>query len=218
MSRILITGSEGVIGKIVSEELKREHKLIPVDRNIGIDILTTDIINYFKNVDYLIHLAANPAPNINNEEAEIFQVICDYTELQKVQGVLEEKGVEIESSGIGYLPQNWLVIKDLEQAKQVMRFLETLEDDDDVRATAISLLQELGYTVLHAHDGQSALALIEGGAHVEHKKNKLDFQEFQRNGLQCFELINFLFLDRRELKYCLRLCFLLYYYLDLIKK
>lgn len=42
-----------------------------------------------------------------------------------------------------------------------------VEDDDDVRATAISLLQELGYTVLHAHDGQSALALIEGGAHVD---------------------------------------------------
>lgn len=42
-----------------------------------------------------------------------------------------------------------------------------VEDDDDVRATAISLLQELGYTVLHAHDGQSALALIERGVHVD---------------------------------------------------
>lgn len=42
-----------------------------------------------------------------------------------------------------------------------------VEDDDEVRATAISLLQELGYAVLHAHDGQSALAMIEGGAHVD---------------------------------------------------
>lgn len=42
-----------------------------------------------------------------------------------------------------------------------------VEDDAEVRATAISVLQQLGYTVLHAHDGESALALIEGGAHVD---------------------------------------------------
>lgn len=70
MSRILITGSEGVIGRIISEELKKEHSLIPLDKKLGIDILTTEIINYFKDIDYLIHLAANPAPNINKEEAE----------------------------------------------------------------------------------------------------------------------------------------------------
>ena len=42
-----------------------------------------------------------------------------------------------------------------------------VEDDAEVRATAISMLQQLGYTVLHAHDGESALALIEGGSHVD---------------------------------------------------
>lgn len=73
------------------------------------------------------------ADDINTEDAEKYKVICAYTDLHKVQGVLEEKGVEIESSGIGFLPQNWLVIKDLEQAKQVMRFIDTLEDDDDVQ-------------------------------------------------------------------------------------
>jgi PAS domain S-box-containing protein len=42
-----------------------------------------------------------------------------------------------------------------------------VEDDDEVRATAINQLQELGYMVLHAHDGQSALMMIEAGAHVD---------------------------------------------------
>lgn len=70
MSKILITGSEGVIGKIISEELKKEYNIIPIDKNIGIDILATNMKPYFSDVGTLIHLAANPAPNINKEEAE----------------------------------------------------------------------------------------------------------------------------------------------------
>ncbi|HEY0491455.1 MAG TPA: CHASE domain-containing protein [Telluria sp.] len=42
-----------------------------------------------------------------------------------------------------------------------------VEDDAEVRETAISMLQQLGYTVLHAQDGESALALIQGGAQVD---------------------------------------------------
>ncbi|MCC6071670.1 CHASE domain-containing protein [Massilia sp. GCM10020059] len=42
-----------------------------------------------------------------------------------------------------------------------------VEDDDEVRETAISQLQELGYTVLHAHDGQSAVTMLEGGVQVD---------------------------------------------------
>ncbi len=42
-----------------------------------------------------------------------------------------------------------------------------VEDDEDVRATAISQLQELGYQVVQAHDGESALALLEGGVQAD---------------------------------------------------
>ncbi|WP_232468204.1 response regulator [Bordetella genomosp. 13] len=42
-----------------------------------------------------------------------------------------------------------------------------VEDDEDVRATVVELLSELGYRVLRARDAQSALAIIESGMPVD---------------------------------------------------
>lgn len=42
-----------------------------------------------------------------------------------------------------------------------------VEDDEQVRETAVALLQDLGYRVLKAKDAQSALSIIESGAPVD---------------------------------------------------
>jgi CheY-like chemotaxis protein len=42
-----------------------------------------------------------------------------------------------------------------------------VEDDEGVRETAVSLLRNLGYTVLHAPEAQSALAIIESGVMLD---------------------------------------------------
>ena len=42
-----------------------------------------------------------------------------------------------------------------------------VEDDDEVRATVVELLGDLGYRVLEAADAQSALAIIESGAAID---------------------------------------------------
>ncbi|HEY3800465.1 MAG TPA: ATP-binding protein [Caulobacteraceae bacterium] len=42
-----------------------------------------------------------------------------------------------------------------------------LEDDDDVRSYSVDILRELGYRVLEAHDGASALRLLERQARVD---------------------------------------------------
>jgi PAS domain S-box-containing protein len=42
-----------------------------------------------------------------------------------------------------------------------------LEDDDDVRTYSVDILRELGYRVLEAHDGPSALRLLERQARVD---------------------------------------------------
>jgi CheY-like chemotaxis protein len=42
-----------------------------------------------------------------------------------------------------------------------------VEDDDDVRETAVGLLQELGYRVLKARDAASALPIIESGLPID---------------------------------------------------
>jgi CheY-like chemotaxis protein len=41
------------------------------------------------------------------------------------------------------------------------------EDDEDVRATVVELLSELGYRVLKAKDAQSALAIVESGVPID---------------------------------------------------
>jgi CheY-like chemotaxis protein len=42
-----------------------------------------------------------------------------------------------------------------------------VEDDDDVRTYSVEILRELGYRVIEAHDGASALRLLERQAHVD---------------------------------------------------
>jgi signal transduction histidine kinase/DNA-binding response OmpR family regulator len=42
-----------------------------------------------------------------------------------------------------------------------------VEDDPDVRATAVDMLTQLGYQVLKAVDAQSALSVLESGVHVD---------------------------------------------------
>lgn len=55
---ILITGSEGLVGTIVSKELSKEHQIISIDNKIkGRDILKNNLTPYFEDADMLIHLA-----------------------------------------------------------------------------------------------------------------------------------------------------------------
>ena len=71
--RILITGSEGLIGRIITPELKKDgHELILLDKkseNPG-NLLKDDITNYFKDIETVIHLAANSFWINSHEEGE----------------------------------------------------------------------------------------------------------------------------------------------------
>ena len=42
-----------------------------------------------------------------------------------------------------------------------------VEDDDLVRASAVSMLRDLGYTCIHASDGAQALEVLKGGAKID---------------------------------------------------
>ncbi|SAL83386.1 PAS/PAC sensor hybrid histidine kinase [Caballeronia choica] len=42
-----------------------------------------------------------------------------------------------------------------------------VEDDPDVRATAVDMLAQLGYRVLQTSDAQSALSVLDSGAHID---------------------------------------------------
>ncbi len=74
-NRLLITGSEGKIGKIVTNHLRENgyQFITELDRENPknpVDILKEDITPYFRGIDAVIHLAANPDPFIGKERAD----------------------------------------------------------------------------------------------------------------------------------------------------
>ena len=92
---LLITGSEGNIGKTITSWLKQnssqEHYKIRCvdknDRDSPLDILKDDLNSIFSGIEAIIHLAANPNPFISKDEAEdnleITRRIIDYSRGEK---------------------------------------------------------------------------------------------------------------------------------------
>ncbi|MBU2514426.1 YebC/PmpR family DNA-binding transcriptional regulator [bacterium] len=73
------------------------------------------------------------AEDIDSTQDEVFLIETDPSNLGDTHRYLEEKGVEIKTSGIDLTPQNRIEITDVNKAQQVIRFIEALEDDDDVQ-------------------------------------------------------------------------------------
>ena len=67
--KILLTGSEGLIGKLIYEGLRKQYEIVGLDKKTGVDILSSDLERYFLGADALIHLAANPSTQIDEQEA-----------------------------------------------------------------------------------------------------------------------------------------------------
>ena len=55
----------------------------------------------------------------------------------------------------------------LEEAERGSEIILVVEDDPDVRMTAVSTLKQLGYKVLDADDGQAALGIVQSGVHID---------------------------------------------------
>ncbi|OGG98179.1 MAG: hypothetical protein A2508_04190 [Candidatus Lambdaproteobacteria bacterium RIFOXYD12_FULL_49_8] len=84
--------------------------------------------------DQLMELALEAgAQDFDPEGEDYFEITTALADLHLVQTALEAKGVVIQKSALAYVPQNRQEITDPEKAAQVMRFLEAIEDDDDVQ-------------------------------------------------------------------------------------
>ncbi len=71
------------------------------------------------------------ADDLKTEE-ETFEVISSIENLEPVRKALEEKGYKIESASMQYVPKD-LVSLDESKSSDVIRFLEVLEEHDDVQ-------------------------------------------------------------------------------------
>jgi YebC/PmpR family DNA-binding regulatory protein len=67
------------------------------------------------------------------EQGDVFQVTCAPADLSALRVALEEAGIAIDSAETTMLPQNSIPVTEEGVAKQVLRMLDALEDNDDVQ-------------------------------------------------------------------------------------
>ncbi len=79
------------------------------------------------------HVLESGADDIDDLQDDVFIVETSPNALGDVHKYLEEQGVDIKTSSIDLIPQNRVEISETSKAQQVIKFIEALEDDDDVQ-------------------------------------------------------------------------------------
>jgi YebC/PmpR family DNA-binding regulatory protein len=67
------------------------------------------------------------------EQGDVFQVTCAPADLTALRTALEEAGIAFDSAEVTMLPQNSVPVTEESVAKQVLRMMDALEDNDDVQ-------------------------------------------------------------------------------------
>lgn len=84
--------------------------------------------------DELMLMAIEAGAEDISNEGDIIQIYTEVENFEAVKKNLLDAGLPISSSEITKVPQNTVLLTDLEQAQQVLKLLDMLEDNDDVQA------------------------------------------------------------------------------------
>ncbi|MFZ5755252.1 MAG: YebC/PmpR family DNA-binding transcriptional regulator, partial [Bacillota bacterium] len=82
--------------------------------------------------DLILLVVDKGAEDIKFEEEEV-QIITAPEEFQAVKEALEKEGLSFTRAELAMIPQNTVEIKDLDQAKLLLRMMDYLEEHDDVQ-------------------------------------------------------------------------------------
>ena len=81
----------------------------------------------------LLLVAADGGADDIEADGDVIQVTSAPENLQAVRGAIESAGFPIESAELSMLPKNTVAVDDESKARQLMRLIDALEDDDDVQ-------------------------------------------------------------------------------------
>ena len=84
--------------------------------------------------DDLMMMALDAGSEDFAEEEDSYEIYTAPDDLETVSGALKEAKVEMVSSEVTMIPQNWVELTDETAVKNLQRTLDLLEDDDDVQA------------------------------------------------------------------------------------
>ncbi|MBU1151211.1 YebC/PmpR family DNA-binding transcriptional regulator [Patescibacteria group bacterium] len=71
------------------------------------------------------------AEDLDNSDGE-YEITTADSDLMKVRDELEKQGFEVKKAELTYLPQNPVKIETLGDAQKVLKFIDALEDDEEV--------------------------------------------------------------------------------------
>jgi YebC/PmpR family DNA-binding regulatory protein len=81
----------------------------------------------------LMEMALEAGAEDVGDEDNVYQVLTAPEDFETVRAALEGQGVEFLEASISMIPKNVVELADEKTAKQLMRLLENLEDNDDVQ-------------------------------------------------------------------------------------
>jgi YebC/PmpR family DNA-binding regulatory protein len=83
--------------------------------------------------DKLMDIVLNAGAEDMSRDGEQFEILTDPASFMPVLDALEKAGIKAEDSEIRLVPETYVPIADKAVAGAVMRFVEALEDNDDVQ-------------------------------------------------------------------------------------
>lgn len=83
--------------------------------------------------DRLLEIALEAGADDVQRDGESFEIICEPSQFGAVSDALTAAGLKAETAEITMLPDSTMPVEDPEKAKQLMAFIEALEELDDVQ-------------------------------------------------------------------------------------
>jgi YebC/PmpR family DNA-binding regulatory protein len=111
-------GSLGATGAVAWQFERRGVVVVPAE---GVD------------EDELLLAAADAGADDVERDGDVFQVTSAPEALAAVREAVEAAGFTVDSAELAMVPKNTVAVDDESKAKQVMRLIDALEDNDDVQ-------------------------------------------------------------------------------------
>ena len=111
-------GNLGTTGAVAWQFERRGVVMVPAD---GVD------------EEELFLAAADAGAEDLEQDGDVFQVTSAPESLAAVRGAIEAAGFTVDSAELSLLPKTTVAVDDESKAKQLMRLIDALEDNDDVQ-------------------------------------------------------------------------------------
>ncbi|NLI93609.1 MAG: YebC/PmpR family DNA-binding transcriptional regulator [Peptococcaceae bacterium] len=85
------------------------------------------------NEDELMLLALEAGADDMEDQDESYEIFTDPSAMQEVRQILLDGGIPIENAAVNLIPNNRVEVSELEQAKKVIKLIDSLEGHDDVQ-------------------------------------------------------------------------------------